>query len=189
MKNKVFAITGPSGVGKNFLINKALSRFPELKLVPAYTTRDERPDDAQFKNRIYVDRNEFIKMKNAGEFLEFIEYDNNFYGKRKIDFENGFKKGFSLILEIDTNGLSNYQKIFKENLVSIFICYESLEALEKRIITNRPNTDEADIKARYLIAKKEMERKDLYDYCIINVENHPEIATQEIIKIIKEKLK
>ncbi len=186
MANKVFIITGPSGVGKNHIINNVLSAVKNLTTIPTYTTRAPRKDDAINKNRICVTEIEYQRMIESNELIEYKVYDNCYYGKRRIDFENAFENNQNIILEIDTQGLLDYRKEFGDNLVSIFICYENLDALRNRIKNSRPDMTTQDIESRYLIAKAEMEQKDSYDYCIINYEGKPEIAIKNVLDIIKE---
>lgn len=184
MANKVFIITGPSGVGKNHIINNVLSVIKNLTTIPTYTTRAPRKDDAINKNRICVTNAEYQKMIGGNELIEYKIYDSCYYGKRRADFEKAFKDNQNIILEIDTQGLHDYKKEFGDNLVSIFICYESLDALRNRIKRSRPDMTDQDIESRYLIAKAEMEQKNNYDYCIINYEGKPEIAIKNILDII-----
>lgn len=190
MINKVILISGPSGVGKNYILNELLKKYPEKLInIPTYTTREPREDDKLNKNRIYISKKEFKELIADRELLEYKKFNDHFYGKKRIDFDMAFKKGKIPLLEIDVQGLPSYKEIFGDNLTSIFISYETLRAMHDRISTNRPDATAEDIERRCHIANEEMERCGDYNYNITNIENRPEIATERVIAIVGDKLK
>jgi len=188
MSGKVFIVTGPSGVGKSHIIRNVLAAMNNLVIVPTYTTRAPRQDDIKNQNRICVSKEEFQKLIENNELLEYKVFNDNFYGKRRADFEKEFKAGNNVLLDIDTQGLNDYKKEFGKNLISIFISYENLESMKYRIKISRPDATEDDIESRYKIAQLEMRKKDDYDYCITNYDGKPKIAIEEMMTIIKKYL-
>ena len=70
----VFVVTGPSGAGKGTLIQLVLPRFPELALAVSATTRPQRPGEEDGVHYWFLDRAEFDRRIEAGEFLEWVDY-------------------------------------------------------------------------------------------------------------------
>lgn len=186
--NKVFIIAGPSGVGKNYIVSEALKFFKNSTGIPTYTTRPAREDDKKSKSRIAITEDQFNEMLKKGEFIEHNEFNGYFYGKKQVDFENASGSNQIVIIEVDVHGLDKYRHEFGQNLTTIFICYESLDALKHRIKSNRPDATDEDILARSKIAIEEMEQKDRYDYVVTNIENQPEIALKRVLEIIQSKI-
>ncbi|MGC1394732.1 MAG: guanylate kinase, partial [Coleofasciculaceae cyanobacterium] len=77
---RLIVLTGPSGVGKGTLLRSLLQRHPELYLSISATTRQPRPGEIPGKHYYFVTRDEFEKMLQAGELLEWAEYAGNYYG-------------------------------------------------------------------------------------------------------------
>jgi len=186
MSVKVFIVAGPSGVGKNHIIREVLEKFSSLTILPTYTTRPAREDDKESKSRICVEEKDFLEMIRRGELLEWSQYCEFYYGKKKSDFDDAFAKRKKVITDIDVQGLHLYKDHFGSGLISIFVTYEDLKFLSDRIRKNRPDTSEEDIQNRLERAKVEMLEKEKYDYCIVNIEGKPEIAVKKVIEIVEK---
>lgn len=186
-KGKLFIISGPSGVGKNTIINALLKLNPDFVTVPSYTTRPTREEDKESNARLCVPTNEFQSMIDKGELIEFKKVHEWLYGRKKSDIASTLKNNQGVILEFDVKGLPTYKKIFPD-CVSIFLRYENLELLRHRIRANRPDTTEDEIETRYQTAIEEMKEEEEYDYSVVNYEGKPEIATQKIQAIISQSL-
>ena len=184
--NKIFIITGPSGVGKGTII-EALRKMPDLKLAWAksYTTRNERESDKDEQKYIFVDENEFKALEKNGEIFESNFFNNHWYGSSKSEIEKALKKGQNIIKDIDVNGGSYYKKTFAD-AVLIFIKAD-LADIKHRLICRGQNTPE-EIEDRLETAKKEMTFENRYNYSVINVEGHPEKAIEKTRNIIQKEI-
>ena len=185
--NYVFIIAGPSGVGKDTIINAILEKYPNFISIPTYTTRPPREDDKENKDRVSVDKSDFDKLIENIELIDWKETHGYLYGKKKAAAQKAFQQNKNLILEIDVKGLPNYQNQFPK-LCTIFIQYESLDKLKERLRTNRPDIVKEEIERRYQTALKEMDCVSNYDYIVTNYENKPEIAIEKVEKIILQTL-
>lgn len=184
--NKIFIISGPSGIGKG-TIEKMLLAEPELNLVWAksYTTRPERESDKTENHYFFVNVQKFKDLEAGGEVLESNFYNNNWYGTSLSDLNNTLNSGKNALKEIEVNG-GEFYKEKMPNSVLIFI-QSDLKSIKNRLIGRGQNTDK-EIEERLVIAQKEIEQAKIYDYVIHNPEGHPELAAQEIEDIMRKEL-
>ncbi len=181
-KKKLFVISGSSGVGKGTVIKSFLEKNPQFKLSISYTTRGMRNGEIDGKSYFFISKEDFKLNISKGEFLEWAEFSENFYGTGRNFVEKSLSKGVDLILEIDTRGAMQVKEKMPE-AVLIFIAPPSFEELEDRL--RKRNTESEDIiKKRLDCFKREIEASKKYDYIIVNdtVEN----AVSRIEEIIKE---
>ena len=163
---RLFVISGCSGVGKGTLLGLLLKQHPELKLSISATTRAPRPGEKDGINYFFIDRQEFLKEVDNGEFLEWAEFNGNCYGTKKAWVEKMLSKGENLILEIETNGALQIKQKLPESVL-IFILPPSIEELEHRL-RGRNTEDEAAIQGRLHEVRREIECSKQYDYRIVN---------------------
>jgi len=182
----LIVISGPAGTGKGTVVGKLLEKNPNIKLSISKTTRKPRPGEKEGVNYFFVSREQFEEEIKNERFLEYAEYNNNYYGTPKDFVFETLEKGFDVILEIETKGALQIKKVFSD-AVLIFLLPPSIEELYKRLV-KRGTESEDEIKARLEIAKNEIKLVPEYDYCVIN--DNVDDATEKIQKIIEvEKLK
>ena len=181
MKNRLFVISGSSGVGKGTVIKEFLAKHPEFKLSISCTTRGKRDGEVHGENYFFLTKDEFKKCVENEDFLEWAEFSGNHDGTRKSFVEDCLKNGDNLILEIDTKGALNVKKIMPE-AVLIFIAPPSLEELESRLRGRHTETEEA-IQKRLASIKLEMENSKHFDYRIVNDEIANAVKALEEIMI------
>jgi len=187
-KNKIFIVAGPAGVGKDTIICKISQKYPKLIMVPSYTTRPPRKSN-EVGNRIFVSENEFKKMISKNEMIEWKRvHDKWYYGRRKRDIVRHIDKGQNIIMEASVDGVLSYKKKFP-NVISIFVKYEKPELFEIRLNKNRPEITDCELRARKFSFSHEMLFEKYFDYSIINYENNPMIAVNNVAKIIESCLK
>lgn len=180
---KLFVISGSSGVGKGTLLKVLLDNNADLNLSISATTRHPRKGEADGINYFFTTEEEFIKSIQNHEFLEWAEFNGNFYGTKQAWVEKTLAKGKDLILEIETKGALQIKEKLP-NTVLIFILPPSLEELEKRL-RGRNTEDEETIKNRLKEAFREIECSKDYDFRIVN--DDIEKATTELQEIITKK--
>ena len=176
---KLFVISGSSGVGKGTVIKEFLKKHPDFKLSVSCTTRAPREGEIYGENYFFLTREEFIKHRENGDFLEWAEFSGNLYGTQRPYVDKKLAEGKNLILEIDTQGAMKVKKVMPEATL-IFILPPSLEELEARLRGRHTESEEA-IQKRLGSIKMEMENAKHFDRQIINdsVEN----AVAELEKI------
>ncbi len=180
---KLFVISGSSGVGKGTVIEGFLKRNPNFKLSISCTTRGKREGEAEGANYFYLSKDEFSESLKNGEFLEWAEFSDNFYGTKKEYVERKLAQNKDLILEIDTQGALQVKEKMP-NAVLIFIEPPSYDDLEFRLRNRNTESEEAILK-RLKVVHQEIENSNKFNYKIINdtVENAitklEEIITKE----------
>ena len=179
MANKLFVISGASGVGKSTVLAQVMDARKDLRFSVSATTRDIRDGEVDGESYYFVSKDKFLDMIEKHEFLEYDAHMDNYYGTPKGQLEEKLQKG-SVILDIEPNGAFNVRKE-KDDAVLIFIAPPSLEELERRL-RGRGDTSEEQIKIRQERVAWEMEQSKQYDYVVVN--DIVERCAAEILEII-----
>lgn len=181
--NKLYIISGSSGVGKGTVLKRLLAKHPEFMLSVSCTTRAPREGEKDGVNYFFLTREEFKDCIENNKFLEWAEFAGNCYGTKKKYIKECLAQGKDVILEIETQGALKVKKQMPE-AVLIFIEPPSLETLENRL-RGRHTEDESNIQKRLLEVSKELEFAKHYDYQVINDDLERAVSEIESI-IIKE---
>ena len=183
VKGKLIVIVAPSGTGKSTMIKRLKEDFPSLHESVSYTTRQIRPGEIHGKSYFFIGREEFIKKRDDNEFLEWAEVHGNFYGTSKFFVEDSLRDGKHLLFDLDVQGTDSMKKYFGAVANAIFISPPSVEELEKRLRTRGTENTQV-INLRLLNARKELLRKDDFDFLIYN--DDIEHAYQRLFDITKK---
>lgn len=176
-------IVAPSGTGKSTLIERIRKRFPNLKESVSFTTRTPRKGEENGVHYHFISEQEFNLRKNRDEFVEWAQVHNNFYGTSRRVVEESLAQGESILFDLDVQGTDSFKKVFGSKAIAIFIAPPSIDELEKRLRA-RGTEDTAVINLRVENSKKEILRKDDYDYCVVN--DHLDNAFVRLEQIISK---
>ncbi len=177
---RVFVITGPSGVGKGTLIRELCGRIPGLELSISATTRAPRVGEEDGVDYHFLDRAEFDRRVEAGDFLEWAEYSGNRYGTLRSEVERRTERGAPVVLEIEVQGARQVRETMPE-AVRIFIEPPTPEVLRERLVA-RGTDDPEVIEMRLEEARKELRAKDEFSHRVTNDE--VERASSELAGIV-----
>ncbi|GIU82000.1 MAG: guanylate kinase [Acidobacteria bacterium] len=166
MKGSLFIISAPSGGGKGTLIREVLKRLDNVVLSVSFTTRPMRQGEEHGKDYFFVSHEEFKRLIEEGEFLEYAEVHGNFYGTSRKIVEDKLNQGYDVILEIDVQGAAAVKKLAPQS-ISIFILPPSYEVLRKRLLKRGTETAES-LKTRLENARREVKCYKDFDYVVIN---------------------
>lgn len=175
----LIVVSGPSGTGKGVIRHQLLDQLPDVVYSVSCTTRNPRPGEQNGKDYFFLTKEEFLKLKQAGEFLEAAEVYGDYYGTPRRQVEQALREGKDVLLEIDTEGARQVRAIYPDG-VFIFIAPPSLQELRNRILKRGTEPEEV-MERRLMLAKSELERMREYDYVVVNNEVHQAVATIKAI--------
>lgn len=182
---RLIVIVAPSGTGKSTMIKRLKKDFPTIVESVSYTTRPQRPGEIHGLSYFYISREEFIIKRDNNEFLEWAEVHGNFYGTSKAFVEECLRAGKHVLFDLDVQGTDSMKIHFGSVANVVFISPPSVEELEKRL-RHRGTENTQVINIRLMNARKELLRKDDYDFLVYNddIENAYERLKEITQKIL-----
>lgn len=166
MSGTLYIISAPSGAGKTSLVDALMRSQRNLKVAVSHTTRPQRPGELDGTHYHFVDVSSFQHMVAAGEFLEYAQVFDHYYGTSRAQVMDNLALGTDVILEIDWQG-GRQVRASVPDCVSIFILPPSRDELERRLRGRNQDSDEV-IARRMQEAVREMSRFREYDYVLVN---------------------
>lgn len=168
MKKKavLFIVSAPSGSGKTTLCSKVIDSLNGLSRSISMTTRPPRSGERDGVDYIFIEKEEFLRRKKKGEFIEWAEVFGEYYGTPKKYVKHILAKGQDVLLSIDVQGA---MKIKRQKLraVYIFIMPPSMVMLKERL-AGRSSDSKKEIRKRLKVARKELSYLPRYDYAVVN---------------------
>jgi guanylate kinase len=163
----MFVISSPSGAGKTTLCRRLIADVPGVTLSISATTRPSRPGEANGVDYHFCSQDEFQKMIDRDEFLEWAKVFKNFYGTPKSEVEARLVAGTDVVFDVDWQGARALKTIRPGDVVSVFILPPSLAQLKQRL-EGRPGADPKAVQSRLDGAGQDILRWGEYDYAIVN---------------------
>lgn len=179
---KLIIIVAPSGTGKSTLIKRLKSEFSIIVESVSFTTRPKRTGDIHGVHYFFISREEFESKISNGDFFEYATVHGNYYGTSKSFVEEQLSKGSVILFDLDVQGADRMKNYFKERARAIFIEPPSIEELESRLRKRATDSEEV-IQTRVENARREIKRKETYDYCVLN--DNLEVAYQRLKSIVQ----
>jgi len=175
----LFVVSAPSGAGKTSLVRALLADRPLLQLSVSFTTRPPRAGEENGHDYHFVDRAEFERRREAGEFLEWAEVHGNLYATSRLWIEERMRAGVDIVLEIDWQGAAQVQQLFAD-AVGVFIVPPSVDALRERLEQRGQDSAEV-IERRVAAARNELKQAHRFQYVIINQDFATALAELRIL--------
>lgn len=168
-RGALFVMSGPSGTGKGTICNELLANENnDVFLSVSSTTREKRKGETDGVTYNYTTMENFKKMIDNGEMLEYAMYSGNYYGTPKKTVEDMLEGGKNVLLEIEPQGALKVKKLFEE-AVLMFIAPPSMKVLKQRLEDRGRETTE-QIEERLEAAKWELSQSTKYDCIFVNDE-------------------
>lgn len=179
----LIVISGPSGVGKDAVLQRMKERGVPMHFVVTATTRAPRPGEADGVDYFFVSNDTFAEMIERNDLLEYAIVYNDYKGIPKQQVREALASGHDVILRIDVQGAATIRKICPDALL-IFMTTGSEKELVQRLTARKTETPEG-LKLRIATARRELQRLTEFDYCIVNPEFHLESAVDALLAIIE----
>lgn len=182
-KPLLIVISGPSGVGKDSVINRMKERGLPFRFVITANTRPQRPDEIDGVDYFFVTHEEFEQMIEDGELFEYAVVYEDLKGVPKNQIEDALASGEDVIMRLDVQGAETIRAKCPEALM-VFLSTRNEDELIARLKTRRTESEES-LTLRIKTAREEFERVDSFDYYVVNEEDKLDETVDTILSIIQ----
>jgi guanylate kinase len=178
----LIVISGPSGVGKDTIIQRMKERNLPFHFVVTATTRKMRSNEVEGVDYFFVSHDEFAEMIEEDELLEYAYVYNDYKGIPKAQVRQALASGHDVIMRLDVQGAATIRKLCKDALL-LFLVTKDEQELVRRLKTRQTETHE-ELNLRIAMARQEFKRLNEFDYVIINRDLHLDETVDTILSII-----
>jgi guanylate kinase len=178
----LIVISGPSGVGKDTVLQRMKERRLPFHFVVTATTRARRPGEVEGKDYIFVSRDQFAEMIEAGQLLEHAFVYNDYKGIPRKQVQEALASGQDVAMRLDVQGADTIRELCPEALM-IFLTARTEEELVDRLRIRRTE-DMENLKLRIATAREELKRVDIFDYLVVNPDQRLDDTVDTIMAII-----
>jgi guanylate kinase len=177
-------ISGPSGVGKDSVLQRMKERQLPFHFVVTATTRAPRAGETHGRDYFFVSSDEFAEMIEKDELLEYAHVYNDYKGIPKQQVREALATGHDVVMRLDVQGAAKIRKLTNGGAATIFLITASEAELEQRLRARKTETPEG-LNLRIATARKELERMGEFDYCVVNHDMTLDDTVDKIIAIIE----
>jgi guanylate kinase len=178
----LIVVSGPSGVGKDSVVQRMIERGFPFHFVVTATTREKRETETHGKDYLFVSKDEFARMIEQNELIEYAIVYGDYKGIPKAQVREALASGKDVVMRLDVQGAETVRKLAPEALL-IFITCESEEELERRLRERKTETADS-LSLRIATARKELQRIEAFDYVIVNQDFHLDDTVNKVRAII-----
>ncbi|MBC7876300.1 MAG: guanylate kinase [Anaerolineales bacterium] len=178
----LIVVSGPSGVGKDSVVQRMIERGFPFHFVVTATTREKRESETHGKDYLFVSKDEFARMIEQNELIEYAIVYGDYKGIPKAQVREALASGKDVVMRLDVQGAETVRKLAPEALL-IFITCESEEELERRLRERKTETADS-LSLRIATARKELQRIEAFDYVIVNQDFHLDDTINKVRAII-----
>lgn len=179
----LIVISGPSGVGKDSVVQRMQSRGLPLHFVVTATTRPRRPGEVDGIDYHFVSKDEFAELIEQDSLIEYAIVYNDYKGIPKAQVGEALASGRDVIMRVDVQGAETVRGLFPAALL-VFLAPTSEEELVERLRARKTETKEG-LKLRIATARQELKRVSMFDYFVVNADLRLEDTVDTILAIIE----
>ena len=179
-KSRLTVLSGPSGVGKDAVIEEIRARAPWIWLSISMTTRKPRDYEVDGKHYHFVDRRTFEHQIRTGQLLEWAEFAGNLYGTPRGAVEAHLTVGDPVLLKIDLQGARQVRDAMPDARL-VFLAPPSVRELKRRL-RGRGTESEETIRRRLEHADDELKAEPEFDLTVVN--DSIERAAAELVGLL-----
>lgn len=186
-KGVALILSSPSGAGKSSVSRELMARNKNFVLSVSVTTRPKRPGEVDGKDYHFKSEEDFIKLRDQDQFIEFARVFGNYYGTLRAPVEQALNQGRDIVFDIDWQGTQQLIQTIKPDIISVFLLPPTLKELETRLY-KRAQDHEYVILDRMNKAIAEISHWPEYDYVLVNTDFEDTVArVQTIVTAEKQK--
>ncbi len=178
----LIVISGPSGVGKDSIVQRMMDRGFPFHFVVTATTREKRENEIDGKDYWFVAKAEFARMIEENELIEYAMVYGDYKGIPMAQVREALASGTDVVMRLDVQGAESVRKLAPEALL-IFITCENEDELEHRLRERKTETADS-LSLRIATARKELSRIEAFDYVIVNQDFHLDDTVGKVYAII-----
>lgn len=182
-KPKLIVISGPSGVGKDTVLDRMKERELPFHFVVTATTREQRPNEIEGEDYFFLSKDEFLRMVREGEFFEHALVYDEYKGIPKVQIEEALESGRDVVMRVDVQGAETVRSK-KPDAVLIFLSTSTEDELIRRLKLRRTETAEK-LALRIESAREELMRVPVFDYYVVNRDEQLDKTVDTILAIVK----
>jgi guanylate kinase len=179
----LIVISGPSGVGKDTVIDHMKRRELPFHFVVTATTRAPRPNEVHGVDYFFFSKDQFAEMIERGELMEYALVYKDYKGIPKEQVRQALASGKDVVMRLDVQGAATVRKLVPDALL-VFLTTRSETEMVQRLEQRMTETPEA-LKLRIATARQEMQRLEEFDYLVVNADDHLDETVDVILAIIK----
>jgi guanylate kinase len=178
----LIVISGPSGVGKDTVLQRMKERNLPFYFVVTATTRLPRENEVEGVDYFFVSKGEFARMIDEDALLEYAIVYDDYKGIPKSQVRQALESGKDVIMRIDVQGAETIRKLCPEALL-IFLTTQNQNELVARL--HERKTENADkLRLRIATARQELKRIEQFDYVVVNRAEQLDTTVDIIVSII-----
>jgi len=178
----IIVISGPSGVGKDTVIQRMKERNLPFHFVVTAATRIPRQNEVNGRDYFFYSHDEFAEMIEKGDLLEHAIVYNDYKGIPKAQVGDALASGKDVVMRLDVQGAATIRRLCPDAL-AIFLTVQDEEDMVNRLLERKTETPEG-LKLRIATARQEMTHADSFDYIVVNRVNHLDETVDIIVSII-----
>jgi len=178
----LLVVSGPSGVGKDSVVNRMQARGVDFHFVVTATSRDPRPGEKDGVDYFFVSKDDFEAMIAQNELLEHAVVYGQYKGVPKQQVRDALKSGKDVVMRLDVQGATTVKRLIP-GAVLVFLSASSEDELIERL-EKRKTEDHQQLRRRIETARAEMKQIDRFDYVVINEDDELDEAVNRVLDII-----
>ncbi|HKZ55261.1 MAG TPA: guanylate kinase [Anaerolineales bacterium] len=179
----LIVISGPSGVGKDSVLQRMKQLQLPFHFVVTATTRPRRSEESDGVDYFFITHDEFAEMIEHDQLLEYAIVYNDYKGIPKQQVRQALASGKDVVLRIDVQGAATIRGLCPEALL-VFLSTRTMQELIERLRERKTETPEG-LKLRIATARQELKSAELFDYVVINGDGELDEAVDKIRAIIR----
>jgi len=179
----LIVISGPSGAGKDTVMQRMQERGLPFHFVVTATTRPKRNNEVAGKDYIFVSKEEFARMIEHNELIEYAIVYGDYKGIPRAQVREALASGQDVVLRVDVQGAETVRKLAPQALL-IFITTENEDELVRRL-RDRQTESSDTLALRIATARKELQRIEAFDYVIVNHDFQLDATVDKVRAIIE----